>query len=548
MKISIIAKMIHTIVTPAFSSTLSGVGATGLLKEHLLHPVVEEMASIDSDTGDLSTSPSSVSSDLPVTSKTMLQKAVEGLTQNVDPCSLKHHSDCLLDDFNESLSENSKLTMLPNYNISPTGNEEGNYLIIDVGGSTLRVAVIRIDPFVNESEDRSERVHIIIEKKWHISDSSKTIDSEFFRWVSSKVYETLQEQDLIRAEDLVINTGISWSFPLEQVSHNSGKIVYVGKGYTIASDIYNQDLKFILEKSLSDNYNITIDIKTIINDSLAVYSAGSFMDKHMKLALVLGTGFNMCCSLRTGNLHEQKKLNQDAILLNTELSLFGHTLISDLANKYDSKIDKRFDFKDADLNFKPHMTVDPLTNDIFQPCELMTSGRYLSELTRLILIDLIEAKEIFAELDDNDLCPIFKNYEGITGQLMCYISEVEDEVLITEKVCEEFGWNKSLITLSDISKLKVVVNSVIQRAAFIVAITMVSFIKLLDHHNGCYGQDLLTIGYVGSVLLHFKNYRKLILKYVNDNEDIKRLNIKIDFKSIDNSSIVGAAIGAAYYK
>lgn len=98
MKISIIAKMIHTIVTPAFSSTLSGVGATGLLKEHLLHPVVEEMASIDSDTGDLSTSPSSVSSDLPVTSKTMLQKAVEGLTQNVDPCSLKHHSDCLLDD------------------------------------------------------------------------------------------------------------------------------------------------------------------------------------------------------------------------------------------------------------------------------------------------------------------------------------------------------------------------------------------------------------------------------------------------------------------
>lgn len=539
--------MIHTIITPGFP-TLSGTGSPNLLKDQLLHPVIEETASIDSDLGALSTSPSSLSSDLSVAPKTTLEKAVQEFTQNVDPCSLKYHSDCLLDDFNESLSENSKLTMLPNYNISPTGKEEGNFLIIDVGGSTLRVAIIRIDPFVYESEDRSKRVHIIIEKKWHINDSSKIIDSEFFKWLSSKVYETLQEQNLIKVDDLVINTGISWSFPLEQVSHNSGKIVYVGKGYTIASDIYNQDLKKLLENSLSDNFNIIIDIKTIINDSLAVYSAGSFLDKHMKLALVLGTGFNMCCSLNTYKLHEGKKLHQDAILLNTELSLFGHTLISDLASKYDIKIDKRFDFKETKLNFKPHMTVDPITNDIFQPSELMTSGRYLCELTRLILIDLIEAKEIFSQLDEKELSPIFRNYEGITGQLVCFISEVDNERLILEKVCEEFGWNRFSITLSDISKLKIVVNSVIQRAAFIVAIAMVSFIKLLNHHNGCYGQDLLTIGYVGSVLLHFKNYRKLILKYVNDNDDIKRLNIRIDFKSIDNSSIVGAAIGAAYYK
>lgn len=539
--------MIHTIITPGFP-TLSGTSSPNLLKDQLLHPVIEETASLDSDLGALSTSPSSLSSDLSVAPKTTLEKAVQEFTQNVDPCSLKYHSDCLLDDFNESLSENSKLTMLPNYNISPTGKEEGNFLIIDVGGSTLRVAIIRIEPFVDESEDRSKRVHIIIEKKWHINDSSKIIDSEFFKWLSSKVYETLQEQNLIKVDDLVINTGISWSFPLEQVSHNSGKIVYVGKGYTIASDIYNQDLKKLLEKSLSDNFNINIDIKTIINDSLAVYSAGSFLDKNMKLALVLGTGFNMCCSLNTYKLHEGKKLHQDAILLNTELSLFGHTLISDLASKYDIKIDKRFDFKKTKLNFKPHMMVDPITNDIFQPSELMTSGRYLCELTRLILIDLIEAKEIFSQLDEKDLSPIFRNYEGITGQLVCFISEVDNERLILDKVCEEFGWNRFSITLSDISKIKIVVNSVIQRAAFIVAIAMVSFIKLLNHHNGCYGQDLLTIGYVGSVLLHFKNYRKLILKYVNDNDDIKRLNIRIDFKSIDNSSIVGAAIGAAYYK
>lgn len=543
--------MIHTIITPEFlpsMAKLSGIDTPDLLKDQLSQPFVEETASIVSETGVLSTSVSSVSSESSIIPNTKLQEAVRDFTQNVDPCSLKYHSDLLVDDFNESLLEDSKLTMLPNFDINPTGQEEGVFLSIDLGGSTLRVAVIKIDPFVSDSEDRSKRIHIIIEKKWHVSNSSKNIDLGFFKWISSKVHETLQAQSLLKVDNFVINTGISWSFPLEQVSHNSGKIVYVGKGYTISSDIYDQDLKVILEKSLADNFNIKIDIKTIINDSLAVYSAGSFLDKHMKLALVLGTGFNMCCSLHTANLHDSKQLHQDTVLLNTELSLFGHTLISDLASKYDSMIDNRFDLKHDNLHFKPHMTVDPITNDIFQPCELMTSGRYLSELTRLILIDLIEAKEIFMLLGKKDLIPIYSKYEGVTGELLCHISETEDFAYISKKVCNEFGWDESLVTSTDIRKLKLIVGSVIQRAAFIVAIATVSFIKLLDYHNGCYGQELLTIGFVGSILHHFKNYRDLVVRFVNENEDMQKLNIKIDFKSIENSSIVGAAIGAAYYK
>ena len=56
----------------------------------------------------------------------------------------------------------------------------------------------------------------------------------------------------------------------------------------------------------------------------------------------------------------------------------------------------------------------------------------------------------------------------------------------------------------------------------------------------------MTIGYVGSVLNYFHKYRRLIVEYVNNAEEAK--GIKVDLKLIENSSIIGAAIGAAYHK
>ena len=45
----------------------------------------------------------------------------------------------------------------------------------------------------------------------------------------------------------VINTGITWSFPLETTDYNRGKIKHVSKGYTVGEDIYDKDLKMVLK-------------------------------------------------------------------------------------------------------------------------------------------------------------------------------------------------------------------------------------------------------------------------------------------------------------
>ncbi|KAI5961438.1 NAG5 [Candida pseudojiufengensis] len=487
------------------------------------------------------------------TNSSLLDSIVDSFIKPLTNENLNLHSNLILEDFKESLSKDS-ITMLPNYNISPTGDEKGSYLVVDLGGSTLRVAIVNIESPTTEKQ-RKDRLKIIIEDKWIIPNEFKILNYNFFRFIGFKIMETLEKQDLINISD-VINTGITWSFPLDTTSYNNGKIRHVSKGYTIDSDIYDKDLKLIFESILFKEFNLKIDIKLISNDSLAVYSAGTFLDDKMKLAMVLGTGFNMCCQLQTPDKNatgsddtpqmHPKKLIDSKILINTELSLFGQNLCNIFSTKYDGIIDSRFNnFKH---HFKTFLSQDPENNLLFQPNELMTSGRYLPELNRLIIIDLINNGEILSNFNKSELHDLLEiKYDGFNGELMCFINESNDYEQINLKFKKFYKLDKNLKN-SDIDILKIIIESILKRASFIIANSIIAFFKLFKIYNtNETNKGLITIGYVGSVLNFFNNYRKLIIDYVNNSSDAQTQGYSIDLKLIDNSSIIGAAIGAAYY-
>ncbi|KAI3404537.2 NAG5 [Candida oxycetoniae] len=474
----------------------------------------------------------------------LLEKIAESFTSPLTQENLTIQSQLLLNDFRRSLGENG-ISMVPSYNLSPDGSEHGQYLVIDLGGSTLRIAVIDISPDLQRS--RSERVHIVLEEKWIISNEYKNIDRNFFKFIGSKIMEILSRQDLIKSSSL-IKTGMTWSFPLETTSYNSGNIRHVSKGYTLDPEVCGKDLKFLLESILHDEFGIKIDVRSVMNDSVAVYSAGSFLDDKLILAMVLGTGFNMCCPLNADaeKMHKTKLID-DKLLFNTELSLFGEDLCDCLGTKYDAMIDKRLqNFKH---HFKPYTMLDPEDNTAFQPNELLTSGRYLPEISRLIMVDLYNKKELFSQYTPEELGKILNvSYDGFEGELMCFVDENSDYEEINKKFLDCYGWSKP-VEKSDITKIKTITSFVIKRAAFIVANSIIAFLKLLSEYNTDNNkiEGLITIGYVGSVLTYFINYRNMVLDYVNTNEEVKKLGCEIKLELIENSSVIGAAIGAAFY-
>lgn len=105
--------------------------------------------------------------------------------------------------------------MLPSYSHQlPTGNETGQYLALDVGGSTLRVALVHLRGRQSEGKRQSE---ILESRSFKIDKPIKDLEGmAFFEWMASRINETLsgglkKEYD----PEHPLPMALAWSFPIE---------------------------------------------------------------------------------------------------------------------------------------------------------------------------------------------------------------------------------------------------------------------------------------------------------------------------------------------
>jgi len=135
-----------------------------------------------------------------------------------DEATLLALSDGLKKEFEKCLRDNP-LCMLPSYNHQlPHGDECGTYLALDVGGSTFRVALIRLAG----SKSGGGETQILRSKSFKIGNGERCLKGmAFFEWMADRIAETLSEQ--AEGHDMSkppLSMGLSWSFPIECVPVN----------------------------------------------------------------------------------------------------------------------------------------------------------------------------------------------------------------------------------------------------------------------------------------------------------------------------------------
>ena len=114
----------------------------------------------------------------------------------------------------ESLEDN-QLCMLPSYNHQlPSGDERGNFLALDVGGSTFRVALIELP---GREAAAGQEGRILKRATFKINNGVKQLKGVlFFDWMAERIEETLSGQseghDMSEAP---LSMGLAWSFPIE---------------------------------------------------------------------------------------------------------------------------------------------------------------------------------------------------------------------------------------------------------------------------------------------------------------------------------------------
>ena len=141
----------------------------------------------------------------------LLLEVEELFTQQLRIESLLSISRKIQSELRERLNS-SPQSMLPSYNYTlPTGQERGLYLALEIGGSTLRVALVQLyGKSVNHERLRVRRI-----KCSPIDAAVRQLkEVAFFDWIADRIRDMLaMENHLTKAEPL--RMGIAWSFPVE---------------------------------------------------------------------------------------------------------------------------------------------------------------------------------------------------------------------------------------------------------------------------------------------------------------------------------------------
>ena len=149
----------------------------------------------------------------------LLEEVQRLFDQDLGPQSLVGLSKSLQAEFKQHLALESQC-MLPSFNYNlPTGQEQGAFLGLEVGGSNLRMALIEL----NGRNGVKEPTRIRRTMVFAIDESVRLLQGHsFFDWMAEKTEAVLTIDDVDRGQQYLKNPepmrmGVAWSFPIESV-------------------------------------------------------------------------------------------------------------------------------------------------------------------------------------------------------------------------------------------------------------------------------------------------------------------------------------------
>ncbi len=339
--------------------------------------------------------------------------------------------------------EKSSLKMLRSFLRPPTGEETGNYLSLDFGGTNVRAALIELGG-QGIFRQISYKADFLTDPVTGYDLRSPNVDAEelntFLVGLIADVLTSLPEGSY--------GLGYTFSFPCEQVNLRQARLLSWAKGFQ-TKGVVDQDVGKLLRNALSKcNLQDRVELKAILNDTVATLLSAKYQDIEVDIGSILGTGHNTCY------LEPSQSLHNLPMIINVEAGNFNELAL----NRYDRRLDQESE------------------NSGEQCLEKMVSGKYISELFRLICFHWIEQglllkirdKQFFAEpysLRGEDLSELLADrtvkLSGVAAWLGKYAT----------------GVNSTLESRKSFVKIAALVAS---RSARLVAGTYIGIVQHLD--------------------------------------------------------------------
>ncbi|KAK4189294.1 major facilitator superfamily domain-containing protein [Podospora australis] len=445
-----------------------------------------------------------------------------------------------------------------------SGQDHGRFLAIDIGGTNLRIGFIELlkgnddadsGPQTNgDSTSPSRRLNRLLEHSWPIGDHLKNENSEsLFSWIGDRIAHVVrkgcEEFGLTASQELPL--GVAFSFPMQQTSLAEAKLMTMGKGFAITS---NLDLGGHLTAGYEKHRTTDmppITIAAIANDAVATLVSFIYqlpVEAHQKavMGVIVGTGCNATIPLTLSSLHESKRPASISILpgqevedvriaVNTEWSINGSApplRKFGLISRWDEELDRAGECPG------------------FQPLEYMTAGRYLGELARLIFLDYCTSR-LGQPVDT--LPERLRQKFGLTTTFLSHFYDNSPKGHLLDQLNREFPPKSPFEWAPELQVVIFKIAKAIEiRAAGIVAASTIGLLRCAEEipepGNATDGHGKireLVVGYTGGCIQHFQNYLADTQEFI---DEIMRLEFggkppaSIILRPCHDGGITGAGI------
>lgn len=258
----------------------------------------------------------------------------------------------------------STIRMLPSYVYQvPPHKATGVYYALDLGGTNFRV--LRVSLVCG-------KVVASIESKFRIPEAALHSNAEvLFSFIARSVKAMMADKS---PEDLTrrVPLGFTFSFPVEQLSINAGKLIKWTKGFC-TTGVEGEEVVGLLQVALKKE-QLEVDVVALCNDTVGTLVARYFQDEDAQVGVIIGTGFNAAYFEHACNVTKDTAVvahGEELTVINMESGNFDSTSCYVLpVTKYDDEMD----------------ATTPNAHN--QRLEKMVSGLYIGEIARRMLVDM----------------------------------------------------------------------------------------------------------------------------------------------------------------
>ncbi|XP_069466707.1 hexokinase HKDC1-like [Ambystoma mexicanum] len=403
----------------------------------------------------------------------------------------------------------ASVKMLPTYVCgTPDGTEKGNFLALDLGGTNFRVLLVKIRSGRRKSVRMYNKIFAIP------LGIMQGTGEELFDHIIQCIAEFLEYMGIPSAP---LPLGFTFSFPCRQVSIDKGTLVGWTKGFK-ATGCEGEDIVNMLREAIKRRNEFDLDIVAIVNDTVGTMMTCGYEDPNCEIGLIAGTGSNVCYMEEMENI-EFLEGKEGKMCINTEWGGFGdNDCIENIRTKYDKEVDEE------SLNVGK------------QRYEKMTSGMYLGDIVRHILIDLTKNGLLFRGQISERL-----RTKGIFETK--FLSQIESDrlaLLQVRRILQQLGLDS---TCDDSIIVKMVCTVVSTRAAQLCGAGLSAIVDKIRKNRGLEHLQV-TVGVDGTLYKLHPHFSRIL------QETVKELAPACDvtFMLSEDGSGKGAALITAVAK